>query len=151
MGAPLDRKGQAALSYSYRAPARASFFNQLLLHPRFNSDGHQLWCITNSENIQQKKEADPAKHGNCQCPFPRLCSATNVMTGLAFHATIFPPPPQWPICIQMTSPSPSESSQACSSHLLPCVEGIDIKAVPQQLSILKFAGNLSLTIPPYCR
>lgn len=33
----------------------------------------------------------------------------------------------------------------------PFVEGIGIEALPQQLSILKFAGNFSLTVPPDCR
>lgn len=57
--------------------------------------------------------------------------------------------PQWPICFQMTSQSLSGSSHTRSPHHV--LKGIDIKAVPQNPSILKFAGNFSITIPPHQR
>jgi hypothetical protein len=97
-----------------------------------------------AQKSSTKKEADPAKHGNCWCRSHG--SATNVMTGLAFHATIFPP------MAYLYSNDFLESVRkfACL-FLSPCVEGIDIKALPQQFSILKFADNFSITIPPYRR
>lgn len=68
------------------------------------------------------------------------------MPGLVFDATIFPP------MTYLYSNGFSESIRKFECLFLSeCVEVIDIKALPQQLSVLKFAGNFSITIPPYRR
>lgn len=65
------------------------------------------------------------------------------MTVLAFHAIILLPM----VYLYLNGFSESIGKFACLFPS-PFVEGIGIEALPQQLSILKFAGNFSLTVPP---